>query len=67
MPVSPAFLSHSSQLTNLLFSFKYAEARALIASWSDLDRATTEYFEGRIADHEKYLGPFAPRKKTAAQ
>ena len=67
MPVAPEFLSLSARLTELLGAHKYGKARELIANTSNLTPEVREYFIGRIADHEKYLGPFAPRKKPKAQ
>jgi hypothetical protein len=67
MPVQPEFLIVSAQLTELLGSHKYPDARELIANTSSLTYATRIYFMGQITDHEKYLGPYAPRKKPTSQ
>jgi hypothetical protein len=67
MPVQPEFLIVSVRLTELLGKHKYAEARELIANTSSLTYAMRTYFMGQITDHEKYLGPYAPRKKPTSQ
>ena len=67
MPVQPEFLIVSAQLTELLGSHKYPEARELIANTPTLTHDMSVYFAERIADHEKYLGPYAPRKKPTSQ
>ena len=67
MPVPASFLIVSARLTELLGNYKYADARALILNMPTLESALVDYFLAMVEDHEKYLGPFAPRKKTAAQ
>jgi hypothetical protein len=67
MPVPSSFLIVSARLTELLGNYKYAEARAIILSAPTMEPTLAVYFLARIEDHEKYLGPFAPRKKTVAQ
>jgi hypothetical protein len=67
MPVPESFYTISARLTELLGSYKYAEARALILNGPTLEPSLVDYFLARIEYHETYLGPFAPRKKSGGQ
>lgn len=67
MPVPASFMILSARVSELLGAYHYVEARALIHTMLPKGSELTNYFLARIADHEKYLGPFAPRKKTPAQ
>lgn len=67
MPVPPSFYIVSARVSELLGYYKYEETRALIHTMLPKESELIDYFLARVADHEKYLGPFAPRKKSPAQ
>jgi hypothetical protein len=67
MPVPANFLILSARVSELLGSYKYAEARAFILNQPTMEPTLVDYFLSRVEYHEKYLGPFAPRKKSPAQ